>query len=487
MPKIGKRNIKTAISVFLCVVLYLLITLVAYIFYKSLDKSIKLATQIYTPFFACIGAAYSVQNDRKKSRSLAKLRVIASIIGGLVGVFIITIYTQLFRQDWPFSHISATGNPTNDFTVSDFTISYFFSFLIPCLLILISTLLVIWVCNLLRQKQTTFIAVLSLTAVMTSLGTQPIIYGFNRILSTIIGVLIALLVNDFKLPHKNKDKESLFVLSLDGIYNNDDNIINGYNAYKLNSMIDRGCKMTCYTTRTPISLKSILGEITLEEPVICMSGAALYDMNTLKYLYVCNLDDDIVNELNQIFKNENVSPFINIIANDVFYTYNEKLNHEAEVIYANNRKNSAYGAFIEGKYPQDKDVCYILLVEKKDTIKHIKGIILSSNIKDKVTLQEYDCYEVKNSDDTYGYSYLKIYNKDILKLEALSYFNLNNQNIIACGTSIYDENLFKIANYSFTSLNGTSNIKNESNLVLNTTNDEKIFNKLNHIFLNGLK
>ncbi len=487
MPKIGKRNIKTAVSVFLCVVLYLLITLVAYIFYKTIDKSIKLATQIYTPFFACIGAAYSVQNDRKKSYFQAKLRVIASIIGGLVGVFIITIYTQLFRQDWPFSHISATGNPTNDFTVSDFTISYLLSFIIPCLLILISTIIVIWVCNLLRQKQTTFIAVLSLTAVMTSLGTQPIIYGFNRILSTIIGVLIALFVNNFKLPYKNKDKESLFVISLDGIYNDDNNYVYGYNAYKLNNMIDLGCKMTCFTTRTPITLKNMLGEITFEQPVICMSGAALYDMNTLKYLYVCNLDGDVVKELNQIFKNENVSPFINIISNDVLYTYNEKLNHEAEITYANNRKNSAYGAFIEGMYPQDKEVCYILLVEKKEVIKNIKDYILNSNISDKVTLQEYDCYEMKNDDDTYGYSYLKIYNKDILKLDALSYLNTNDNNIIACGTSIYDEKLFAQANYSFTSLNGTSNIKNESNLVLNTTNDEKIFNKLNHIFLHGLK
>ena len=117
MPKIGLRNIKTAISVFICVAIYLAIALFANIFYKSFDKSILLATEMYTPFFACIATAYSVHTDKGKSVAQAKLRLVASIIGGLTGVLIITIYTKICKFDWPFSHISATGKPTNGFTL----------------------------------------------------------------------------------------------------------------------------------------------------------------------------------------------------------------------------------------------------------------------------------------------------------------------------------------------------------------------------------
>lgn len=95
MPKIGLRNIKTAISVFICVAIYLAIALFANIFYKSFDKSILLATEMYTPFFACIATAYSVHTDKGKSVAQAKLRLVASIIGGLTGVLIITIYTKI--------------------------------------------------------------------------------------------------------------------------------------------------------------------------------------------------------------------------------------------------------------------------------------------------------------------------------------------------------------------------------------------------------
>lgn len=480
MPKIGLRNIKTAISVFICVAIYLAIALFANIFYKSFDKSILLATEIYTPFFACIATAYSVHTDKGKSVAQAKLRLVASIIGGLTGVLIITIYTKICKFDWPFSHISATGKPTNGFTAADFTGKYMLSFIVPVCLTGVATVLVVWLCNILHQKQTSFIAVLTLTAVMTSLGTEPIIYGFNRIASTIIGILVALGVNLFKLPHF-KNKNLLFVVGLDGIYKTDNRNMNGYNSYKVNHLASDGANITYYSTRTPISLMKMLDGVTLNYPIICMSGAALYDTKRLKYLYVSNLKDESLKELNDIFAKKDVSPFYNLIQNDVLYTYNEKLNNEGEVTYANNRKNSAYGAFIEGKYPQDLKICYIVLVEKKDVILEIQQEILESNLKNDILTQEFDCYEITNSEEAAGYSYLKIYNKEIINFEAINLIK-NESNIVACGAHKYDSNLFKYANYSFTIDGAPINLKNESNKVLNTNNDEKIFNELGHLY-----
>lgn len=95
---------------------YLAIALFANIFYESFDKSILLATEMDTLFFSCIATADSVHTDKGKSVAQAKLLFVASIIGGLTGVLIITIYTKMCKFDRPFSHIFVTVNLKNGFT-----------------------------------------------------------------------------------------------------------------------------------------------------------------------------------------------------------------------------------------------------------------------------------------------------------------------------------------------------------------------------------
>ena len=229
MAKIGLRNIKTAISVLICLLIYVVIIYFAHFFNGSWSRSFKIATQLYTPFFACLATAYSVSTDKEKSLAQGKLRLTASVIGGLFGMLVVALY-QLTGHDWPFQHISATGNPTTDasgffqtgwlagdsFTEADITSNFLGSFIIPIIITVFAVIFVIWFCNLIKRPQCSFIAVLTLTAVMTSLGTNPIIYGPNRILSTVIGILVALGVNLFRLPHY-KNKNNLLIFGVDGI------------------------------------------------------------------------------------------------------------------------------------------------------------------------------------------------------------------------------------------------------------------------------
>ena len=75
----------------------------------------------------------------------------------------------------------------------------------------------------------------------------------------------------------------------------------------------------------------------------------------------------------------------------------------------------------------------------------------------------------------------EIYNKNIINFDAIKMIKDNKQ-VVACGNHKYDSNLFKYANYSFTIDNAPINLKNESNKVLNTNNNEKIFNELGHLY-----
>ena len=88
---LGLRNIKTAIAVLICLFIYLALILifkacnvVSTIGGNTLDGwagAIRIATECYTPFFACIATAYSMSTDKGKSVEQARLRIVASLIG----------------------------------------------------------------------------------------------------------------------------------------------------------------------------------------------------------------------------------------------------------------------------------------------------------------------------------------------------------------------------------------------------------------------
>jgi len=482
MKKIGLRNIKTAISVFICLSIYFVIILIAHIFNDSWASNFRKATQLYTPFFACLATAYSISTDREKSLAQGKLRLSASIIGGLFGLLVVAIY-QSSGHDWPFQHISATGNATSDlaglfetgwlagvkFISSDVNGAFLASFILPVILTVLSVIFVIWFCNLIKRPQCSFIAVLTLTAVMSSLGTNPVIYGPNRILSTVIGILVALLVNLFKFPH-HKNHKVAFIFGIDGVYTKDYEEFSGINQYKMNNLIDDGANVTLFTTRTPSTLLKLISQTKITNPVICMSGAAVYDFKKKEYLYHEDIDNNVSLKLSKIFNTLNVHPFVNVIKDDLLYTYVDTLENDAKKLYASNRKNAPYISFNHVEELPKNDILYYVVIDTNQKILEIKSKLLECGIDDDLLILTYDVYEINNA--LTGYSYLKIYSKKILELNFLK--NSNDIKLYGFGVHEYDSILFKNVYESFTTNNAPMELKQLSNNILKDTSDKNL-------------
>lgn len=97
--KIGKRNIKTAISVFLSLMVYVVLYLI-----DKANGNIEPFEGIkgmYTPFFAGIAAAYTSHKDYKSSLKQARIRSVGSIIGGIFGRVIILFIELMFINLFP--------------------------------------------------------------------------------------------------------------------------------------------------------------------------------------------------------------------------------------------------------------------------------------------------------------------------------------------------------------------------------------------------
>ena len=156
IPKIGLRTIKTSISVFLCLFLF-----------------------PNEPFFACLAAVSCLQNSVANSVKASINRIIGTIVGALYGL-IFLIFCRYFK----FNLENA-----------------FLGKLLIYLSIAIGIIFVIYTCNLIKKPggiNVSCIAFLAITTVHAY--SEPIYYALNRIIETIFGVFIALLVNYFIFP-----------------------------------------------------------------------------------------------------------------------------------------------------------------------------------------------------------------------------------------------------------------------------------------------
>ena len=148
-PRVGMRNIKTAIAATLCALVY-------YFFDRS-------------PAFACIGAIFGMGSDYDMSKLHGGNRFFGTLVGGFIGMGLFAIYAELFPDGsnrWLLIPLTFVG-----------------------VVILIVACQYIWVGGI-QPGGVVLCIILFNTPVETYVS-----YALNRILDTGIGVLAAFFVN----------------------------------------------------------------------------------------------------------------------------------------------------------------------------------------------------------------------------------------------------------------------------------------------------
>ncbi len=441
MTRIGLRAVKTAIAVFICALIYIIL--------RAIDDAsgveFHFSYVMYSPFFAGIATAYSMHPDKKSSFRQAKNRIVASLIGGLIGIVLVVVYELIVGQNtWPHVfHDVSQGVSAVDF-------------IIPYLLVGIVTVIVVHTAVVLDQKPAAFVAVLTFISVTLnpndkiSAAYGEWLFGFNRILSTIIGVLVALAVNLFHMPHKNRNKDLMFCVGLEKLLKSDNEKMKGYMNYKMNNLNYIGANVALFTTRIPSTFMPLLDDIEINQPVICFSGAAIYDPKTLEFSYKVIMDDESRNYLDNYFKEIKVSPFKNYIIDNVHHIFNDEINNMGEELYKASRKNKAYSSFDEIDCSSKGEFIYYLVIEEKTIVEKLKKEIENGPFKDKLLVQIYDYFD-SNDDLVPELKYAKIYNKKIEDLEGLKeYAKEHDFRIVGLTASPLSNHLLRNSEYKVT-------------------------------------
>ncbi len=306
---VGKRIWKTAVAVLICFIIHML------------------RSEQTFPFFSTITAILCMQPYIGNVGKIAVDQLLGTSIGVVYGVVILF----LFQYGFPDAGILPVM----------IVISLF---IIP----------VIKTAVLIRKAEMAhFVCVVFLCMAMYLFQDgDPYAYVLDRVLDSLIGIVVALAVNSLNLPRKRR-KELLFVSALDDTLADEHNRISSYSKIELNRMIDDGANFTVCTEQTPAALRDIFADMHLNLPVIAMNGAVLYDIAHNKYIHKIPLKAEFVSALNRILSVTQAGCFYNTLIQDTILIYFEDFKNMAmQEIYRDLRTNP-YRNFVCAKLPEE--------------------------------------------------------------------------------------------------------------------------------------
>lgn len=391
LPPIGLRIIKSAIAVALCYVIQI---------FRG-DNGIV--------FYSQLSALWCMQAYISTTKKNAMQRTVGTIIGASFGLAVLLIAIFVRNQ---------------------FNSGEWFTYSFNALLISVTLIPVLWTTVVLKKKQASYFScVVFLSIVVIHLSDEnPYLFTLNRFLDTMIGIVIGVCVNLFRLPHK-RDTGTLFISGLDDTLLNKNYHINDYCKVELNRMIDEGLHFTLSTMRPPASILEPMHDIKLKLPVIAMDGAVLYDTREKRYLKKIPMTIEEKNLVMEVFEKYNIHNFANIVIDDTLLIYYQDFQNEIQKRLVEELRNSPYRNYIKRPVPEE-EVIYFMLIYPNEKIEEIYSLLEGHGITEKLKVLKY------KSNDYPGYSYIKIYNKAATRQNMIMYLqrNLGVSNIITFGT-----------------------------------------------------
>ena len=366
LPIPGQRIVRSTIAVALCFVIY----------YLRGKRGI--------PFYSALAVLQCMQPYHTSMKEMAKKRTTGTFVGAFWGLVVILILLAL--------NGNRPGGIEESFT------KYMLTSLFTGI-VLYST--VVLDCK--KSSYFSCVVFLSIT-VMHITDESPILFVMNRVLDTLIGIGLAIIVNSAHLPRR-KHNEILFVSGIDDTILNSGSRLTPYNKVELNRLIENGANFTISTIRTPASVREALEGVNLKLPIIAMDGAVLYDMEENSFLMKYQMSDSQADKMSTFLDDIGITYFTNTVVDDLLVIYYQNLENEAEQgIYERYRK-SPYRNYVKVEHPICSNVVYFLVIEKKEKTEQLYQQLMEQEwVSDfRIVLADSMNYP--------GYAHIKIYHK----------------------------------------------------------------------------
>lgn len=448
MKEYTRRIIKSSVAVFITMMLYVLLLCIDKLCGINHKEWLSFSN-MYTPFFGSIAAIYVINKYAKDSIKSAKRRGIGTIIGGLFGMVLILLVEFIF--------LDLINLDTSN--INELIIWKIIEFIIVSLAFIPLSMLI----KKLKLDDALFITGLTYFSVTISIrnGGMPVVqFAFNRIISTLIGVGIALLVTHFSIfRHKNKD--ITFVCSFENMNIENDYSFNEEEIYLTNYLYHLNVDLVFVTSMTVGELGKIFNEIEYDGSVIIMEGAVTYNRKNKEYVNVKNIDKDEVNIIKGVVLNYTDNIFTYSLVNKELTCYYRSIKNKGEKHYFKHNKENEYFRFTYGDIPDKLDVCHMEVVLESKKIDAIYLELTKLELKG-VNIAIHD-YLVD------GYKIIKIYNKSATKYNGYKKLKTkSNGKLVVVGNSKSDLELMKKADIAICYKDAEKEVIECADIVLNS-------------------
>ena len=322
---------------------------------------------------------------------------------------------------------------------------------------------------MMKQRTSVFITCLTFFSVTISIrnGGLPVaIFATNRVISTLAGIGISLLVNNISAI-RNKNKDLLFVTSLDNnLLSAGSSEISPYIKYKLNNLYYKDMPLAFVTTRTLSSLEYIFDDIDVNFPLVVMNGAAIYRFQDKTYDNIYTIKKEVTDYIDQELAMAKINAFIYAVDDDILHCYYHHLENSEEIKFYQERRKNNFDNFVRAVLPRDLEASLYIIIEEKNKINQLVKTFENS----KYNL-EMDLAVQKINDEYYS---LKINSKLARKENCIKKLKEsgNFKKMIVCGSGKTDIPLIQQADFSFCLNSAPDYIKEVVDLVINDNPEE---------------
>jgi hypothetical protein len=372
-PPIGMRIIKSAVAIAVCYLVSFLRGNSGIVFYSQL------------------AALWCMQPYVAVTKKNAFQRTIGTVIGAIYGLIFILMQRRIDLPDETAQYVNAG-------------------------IISLMIAVILYTTILIKKKQASYFSCVVFLSIVVNHVTDnnPYLFVWNRFLDTMIGIVIGVGVNSFRLPTERR-KDILFISGMDNTLLHEKDDLSDYSRVELNRMLDDGANFTVSTMRTPASIMETMREIRLKLPVIAMDGAVLYDTKENKYLKTYVISNAMSKKLIQTIRSSGLSCYINVVVDDMLEIFYKETGDEFQRKFVEKMRRSPYRNYIKSEELHAENVVYFMLLYPSDVISDFYNTLVEQEFTEKLKVLTYA------SKDYPGYSYIKIFNKNATREHMANY------------------------------------------------------------------
>ena len=199
---------------------------------------------------------------------------------------------------------------------------------------------------------------------------QPLIRAANQMADILIGTVVAIGVNTFRLPRR-KDRNQVFFVDVHDLVPDPRTGLTPAVLFQLNRLCSDGALICLQIRHAPAFYSAQLRAVQLKLPMIVMDGAALYDLGSASYLRSVNISPHDSKRVREKLESLSLSYFVYTIRNGKSYIFHQGEAREEEKPVLAHMAATPYRNCLEGGNFTPEEIVYLKVVVKEDEAKKL--------------------------------------------------------------------------------------------------------------------